>query len=120
MAQPKFRIDWRSLHDDIKFLAKKLPPNSKLWGIPRNGLIIAGLLAHCEDFKIIMLPEPPSGAIIIDDIHDTGQTIRPYTKRGFVVATLYWRQKKESCAPNIWAKTITNNFWLIFPWEKEF
>ena len=85
-----------------------------IWGVPRNGMIIAGLLAHCNP-EIKLASSPGPGVIIVDDIHDTGQTLLPYSAA--TTLTLFWRRKEES-APSMWVEIIKDNTWIVFPWEK--
>ena len=95
----------------------------KLWGIPRNGLIIAGLMAHCGELEIRM-SQPFSPAfidphtLVVDDIHDSGKTLTPYIMRGMPTATLFWR-KKNGPKPTFFVETIEDDTWVVFPWEKE-
>ena len=101
-------MSWDEIMDSVKTLSRQLPEDKTIYGLPRNGMIIAGLISHQRpDLKVVCQPEPDS--IIIDDIHDTGKALSNYIKEGFFVATLFWRAKNPSRCPNVWAKTIHDN-----------
>lgn len=109
-------ISWQDMLSNIKKLAEKLPQDRTIWGIPRNGIIIAGIIAHHRlDLKFVL--NPNKDTIIIDDIYDSGKTLRPYITDGFTVATVYWRTKDSATnCPSFWAESVLNGY-LLFPWE---
>ena len=100
-------------------LAQKLKAKTdirKLVGIPRNGMILAGLIAHCDpDFKAQLHWDQ---CIVIDDIHDSGETLKPYLDCSFT-ATLFYRLKAIGNGyPNVSVEILDDNTYVIFPWEK--
>jgi len=115
--------------ETVARLASQLPPDAKLWGIPRNGTIISGLLAHQRDDLRLhpfepqgMLSGDPKTIVIIDDIYDTGRTLKPYMEQGFQVATLFYRNhvpRETTDRPHFWASCVKTEHWLVFPWEKK-
>ena len=123
------KLDFDSIIEAVQKLAHELPPNAVLYGIPRNGMIIAGMLAHYRVPVLDllkcppdMLQIPPENLIIVDDIADTGKTlenakrveIRNWT---FKTAVLYWRSTTSVHRPDYYAYEITHNDYLQFPWE---
>ena len=142
--QPKKYLTWKDMLYYINELGKKIPKDKCTIGIPRNGTIITGLLSHnrpdlymCEkrlldpwsEAENIHFLDPwsevenihqdidESDTYIIDDIHDSGNTLKPFMNFGFPVATLFWR-KKEKNQPDIWVETIEDDTWIVFPWEE--
>jgi len=126
--QQKTDISWEELMGAIKELANKLPENCHVWGVPRNGIIIAGLLSHQrEGIKLNTGSQPPDNLrffknhnfFIIDDISDSGQTLKWYKNSDFKVATLYRRGGIENNEVDICVEEIFSDDWLVFPWETE-
>ena len=131
--QPIRHIEWEEIMSCVKYIAKHIPGTIKyVYGIPRNGAIISAMLCHQrEDLTFVETYSRPKvkasempaellsfaqSIIIVDDIHDTGRTLNKWSE--FVVATLYWREKELNNCPTLWANNITNNDYLVFPWEK--
>ena len=134
-------LTWDEVMMAVELLAKKLPVDKYryLWGLPRNGLILAGLLAHQRpDLKILTSSPLTPGAkmfnvpvyvskfvtyagclpLIIDDIHDSGEAAREWILEGFPFATLFWRKKDPQNSPTYFIETVEDESWLRFPWEK--
>lgn len=56
------------------------------------------------------------GCIIVDDIYDTGETLQAYKEKGYEIASLYYRHGNLK-QPDFWIEFVSNNDWLVFPWE---
>jgi len=137
--QPIRVISWDDIVKNTKIIAQKIPQTNKriyIFPIPKNGYVIAGLLAfYRKDVILQLAPKQHSGAtiLLLDDIHDTGTTLNKFIDASItevISATLYWRKKelirnieKDSITitkpntPDYWAETIEDDSWLIFPWE---
>ena len=121
-GQKKRYISWDEIQKAIKKLADMLPSDKPyIYGIPRNGTLLAILLDHASDNLAVLFDGDPNfntlTTILVDDIHDTGRTIDGWGDE-FTSATLYWR-KKDGSKPNYFVETIDNDDWLVFPWEKQ-
>ena len=124
IGQPKIIITWEQITDAVKKLSEMIPENSVIYGIPRNGTIISCFLSHQRPDLQVVFENPcdyyaekePNSFIVIDDIHDTGNTINVFWPRR--MATLFWREKEEDNCPDWFVETIKNDSWLVFPWEK--
>lgn len=115
---PRRKITWNEIVNTIRELGNRLEDGSKIWGIPRNGLIIVGIMAHQNpSLKLQVCETPRPGAIIVDDIYDTGKTLERYTSLGFTTASLYWRENCDNRKPNIFVDIVEDDSWLDFPWE---
>ncbi len=55
--------------------------------------------------------------LIIDDISDTGETLRYFYDQKFDIAALYVREHTSRIIPKYRYKNINHNDWLLFPWE---
>lgn len=131
--QPVRIISWEEIVKNVKILATDIPQTSKriyIFPIPKNGYVIAGLLAFYRTDMIFQFsPKPHTGAsiLLLDDIHDTGRTMNKFLDNSItdvISATLYWREKEESVdgkrnKPDYWSETVKDNSWLVFPWEEK-
>jgi hypoxanthine phosphoribosyltransferase len=96
-------------------------PNLKcIYGIPRGGWPIAVHLAHHLELELIescsldsLFRKIPSELLIVDDIADTGKTLKKYD--WFASATLYYK-RRSVIKPTFYVKETEN--WIVFPWER--
>jgi hypothetical protein len=122
----KFHVfTWDEIYDILIPFAKSLPDYSTgIWGIPRGGAIVAALVSHIRPDIEYLSEEPTSYAydtIIIDDILDSGFVFMRYKDFSYRAA-LVWRegaQKTYKVKPTHYGKIITNDDWIVFPWEQE-
>lgn len=120
------KVSFEEVLELCQELVDKIGFNSwHLWGVPRNGSIVAGLMTHCGNGQIqgLRLSPPFSNSfvqnstLVVDDVHNSGKTLTSYAMRGMKTASLFWR-KKDGHKPNFWVKTIEDDSWLVFPWEQ--
>jgi hypoxanthine phosphoribosyltransferase len=85
-------------------------------GPARGGLPLAVALSH--RLRVPLLAEPVSGALWVDDIVDTGLTLRAVRKQcsSLVTASWYVRHNARS-RPDIHVHRTQGEEWLVFPWE---
>lgn len=149
------KIDWEQIQkacDNIARQSKGYEPDC-IVAVSRGGLIPArivaeklnisfiysiGLSSYKEDNsqgEIFMYQSPLSEiaknkhklAIIVDEIADTGSTLRYISKQwtkecedtSCIFASMF---VKEHCTlvPSIYHKKISSSDWLIFPWETNY
>jgi len=72
-----------------------------IWGVPRGGSIVAGLIQGKRD--VVIVDDPEDADIIVDDILDSGATRDQYEKPFF---TLVDKQEEKI------------DEWVHFPWEE--
>jgi len=116
----KTLYSWNAFDADIKKLAQKIKrlnqSFSAVWGPARGGLPIAVCLSHALDIPLAKRPADTS-ILIVDDIADTGRTLRIYAKKNFTIATIFYH--KQCCyAPSVWLHEKGDQ-WIVFPWEKK-
>jgi len=125
MAQKVF-LSWKWVDDQLNTIGDKLEGKELefISGIPRGGLIPAVMISHAFEVKYIsyssakMLPkELREKVLVIDDIADTGHTLKEAVELGFMTATLAMRSG-TSTMPLYYGEFITDDRWLVFPWEK--
>jgi len=91
-----------------------------IYGVPRGGCSAALLvqsLAHRDGQSIMVLDEPDAAGttLIVDDIVDSGKTLRPFIDQEYTVDALYRsRQAPKEIAPH----AVRVNGWITFPFER--
>ena len=93
-------------------------------GIPRGGLIPGAYLSHYLGIKYIPYSDAkqlPIGfrrqVLVVDDICDSGLTLLQASEFGFQTAALCIRYSSPFI-PEFYSEKITNDEWLVFPWER--
>ncbi len=118
-------ITWAELSDAVQTLAKMLS-GKKVYGIPRGGAIVAGMLSYwgCELVELLN-PHFPVGyaelfgldeIIVVDDIADEGKTLAKWREKGFMTAALFVRRECKP-QPNYFVKVIDEGDYILFPYE---
>jgi len=94
----KTYITWEVVYDRLNTILKNAHPDTKFYGVPRGGQIVAGMTGRAVD-KI------EDADIIIDDLIDSGATEERYKKYNKPFVAL------------IDKRIELKNQWLVFPWE---
>ena len=123
----KLFLSWKWVDDQLNTIGENLeayPELEFVAGIPRGGLIPAVMMSHAFNIKYIsyssakMLPgDLKKKTLVIDDISDTGKTLAEADDEGFLTASLALRSGSKTI-PNFAGETISDDRWLVFPWEK--
>ncbi len=117
-------------------------PFTKIYGPPRGGLPLAVCLSHqlklellvkspfdlvspdrstplldTSDFYYKNLNAITASVLIVDDIADTGRTLKPFKDAGFFIATLY-KHPQSAVDPDVWIHAKGDD-WIEFWWEHE-
>lgn len=79
-------------------------------------------------FDIPPLPADMKNVLVVDDILDTGTTLKFFMektglvhKENFQIATLHWNQdSKSGLIPDYWVDKKKENTWIVYPWESEY
>lgn len=104
-------LTWEEFDFAVETIASQCPSVNGVYGMPRGGLVLAVALSH--RLLVPLLLEPRIGALWVDDIVDTGLTIRNALKGMTYAAWI----NKSSDYDVISAQTCGDE-WVIFPWEK--
>ncbi len=86
---------------------------SGVYGFPRGGLCLAVAISH--SLRIPLLNKPQPNSLVVDDVYETGQTLKQVKDIPGVTAFV-WLSKVEVK----WWKAIEicdAEEWLVFPWE---
>jgi hypoxanthine phosphoribosyltransferase len=97
-----------------------LPP-SGLYGLPRGGLPLAVALSHRTGLPLLAAWAP--GCVVVDDIIESGATLRPFLYRDCHICV--WIDRTSIPLPsNLYAVVSSEHLhfdavsWLVFPWER--
>ena len=94
----KTYINWTEVYNRLKVITKDLPKDTKYYGVPRGGQIIAGMTNNAVDTI--------EGAdVIIDDLIDSGTTEERYKEHNKPFIALIDKRKEYQLS------------WIVFPWE---
>ena len=133
--------DIKSMNQNLVHDVSKFKPDV-IVGITRGGLLPALHLSHhldrplqtitwqtrdinkCEhDKKLQNLIDTGSRVVFVDDINDTGRTFseisKAYHGARSNVMFISLVQKLETTHPATAALTLSDDRWIVFPWEKD-
>jgi hypoxanthine phosphoribosyltransferase len=106
----KVRVSWTQIVVRCRALVPMLP-RRPLYGVPRGGEPIAAILAGMLDVPV--LEKPRLDAVVVDDLVDSGETMRRYPDHDFIA--LY----RKAWSPLTRGAQNVGSVWLVFPWEAE-
>lgn len=117
----KIYYSWDQLEKDVNQITKELKFISytfkNIYGVPRGGLILAVMLSHRLKIPLILTRARISKeTLIVDDISDSGKTLKKVIKKGSVVATL-WTTPHTKVVPYVYCNVLKKDEWVVFPFE---
>ena len=106
---------WEEFDKSVEYIANqcKFLEFSGIYGVPRGGLCLAVALSH--KLKINLISEPKKNSLIVDDIYETGMTLKTFKDiQGVMFFVLF-----SKIEPTWWnAVNISKKKeWIVFPWE---
>ena len=121
-------ISWADIDEAIEILAKQIEDSKihyeVIYGLARGGLVPAVMLSHRLKIPMVLnmeevwrLKVKNKAALIVDDISDTGETLKYFDDQKFDIATLFVREHTSKIKPRYSYKNINHDNWLLFPWE---
>ena len=108
-------FSWNDFDNSVEHIAEKcrFSEFSGIYGIPRGGLCLAVALSH--KLKINLISEPIKNSLIVDDIFDSGITLKSYKDiEGAMFFVLFSKINPT------WWNTVNlskKDEWIVFPWE---
>lgn len=119
-------VTWNMFDAAVKDLTAQIKPKVDLfgldsvYGIPRGGLCLAVALSHSLGLPLVIRPKPNS--LVVDEICDTGKTLRKYTSKGYITATIVNLYEAKVHPTFAWMNIPTpyvgpHRVWINFPWE---
>ena len=125
MNKEKVFLSWKWVDDQLHNIGDRLEGVDLEFvsGIPRGGLIPAVMMSHAFDIKYIsyssakLLPaDLRKRTLVVDDIADTGHTLKEACELDFITSTLAMRVGSLT-SPRLYGEFVSNDKWLVFPWE---
>ena len=108
-------FSWCEFDKSVEYISNKCKflEFSGIYGIPRGGLCLAVALSH--KLKINLISEPIKNSLIVDDIYETGITLKAFKHiEGAMFFVLF-----SKVSPTWWnsVEISEKNEWIVFPWE---
>ncbi len=97
----KINIKWSDIYSRLDKILEKYDGNTKWYGIPRGGQVVAGLTGNATT-------DIEECDVIIDDIYDSGDTAKKYEHYNKPMEFLYDKRIEPELP------------WIVFPWENSF
>ena len=109
-------LSWDQFDQAVEQLALRFADSSVtgIYGIPRGGLCLAVALSHAMDRPLLSSPE--QSALIVDDVYETGRTLKSLRHQVPNASFAVWVSKRST---DWWtaAMVTDSSQWLVFPWE---
>ena len=126
-AVKKAYVSWEDIELDVEKIVAQVSDVDYVVGIPRGGLIIAVMISHRLDIKHMTIDHlekleefgldiDKKRILVVDDISDSGQTLKRFIKEGYTTATLDVRHTTVA-VPEHYANWIDNADWIVDPCE---
>lgn len=117
----KKRYNWNYINKAIDDLAVRIKKNNyiAIYGLPRGGLIPAVMLSHKLNLPLINNKSfVTSKILVVDDIIDSGNTIKEFKKLhgNFDLVTIHYKNC-STIYPTYYYEKIDKRVWAIYPWE---
>ena len=88
---------------------------SGVYGVPRGGLCLAVALSH--KLKINLISEPIKNSLIVDDVYETGITLKTFKNIEGTKFFVLFSKKKPTWWNSVYILEKTD--WILFPWENK-
>jgi GTP cyclohydrolase I len=95
-----YKVTWNEVMSRVDRIVSKFDEDTLVYGIPRGGMIVAGLTGRVTD-------NVHEANIIIDDLYDSGTTYKRWHERYPDKKFIFLFDKRKE----------HQNTWLEFPWE---
>ena len=110
-------FSWNEFDKSVDYIANqcKFWKLSGIYGVPRGGLCLAVALSH--KLNIQLIEKPLKYSLIVDDVFETGITLRSFRDIEGVNFFVLISKKKP-----IWWNTVNLSHkkeWIVFPWENK-
>ena len=122
-------VSWKAIErhiDDISHYIETIRHEGiefdNIYGIPRGGVILAVMLSHKTGIPYIeSFEKVTQDTLIIDDIADTGETLKKYKKhplseKSFIITI---HEHEQSIVKPDFSVTGKGDRWIVYPWETE-
>jgi hypoxanthine phosphoribosyltransferase len=118
----KVYLTWDDISNAVNQLALNIKSSnieiSAIKGLQRGGLIPAVMLSHLLDIPMTNNEVVSSDVLIVDDICDTGNTLKEYRQLNHPIATIHYKPS-ALVEPNFWCILANEGEWIVYPWERK-
>ena len=108
-------ITWENINEAIEIIAKQIEDTKihyeVLYGLARGGLVPAVMLSHRLNIPMVLNMEEVwrlkvrnKAVLIVDDISDTGETLKYFDEQKFDIAALFVREHTSKVKPKYSSK----------------
>ena len=109
-------LSWAQFDQAVQLLASRFADSSVtgVYGVPRGGLCLAVALSHAMERPL--LSSPDRSALIVDDVYETGRTLKELKAEVPQASFAVWVSKGT---PEWWTAALVadSSEWVVFPWE---
>jgi len=106
-------LTWKEFDKAVINIANYFHHTPKaIYGHPRGGLCLAVALSH--KMKLPLLDYPEKHSLWVDDVVETGVTLRKFLNDDLYYATWFGPKEMTSLYS---VEIISKDEWLVFPWE---
>ena len=117
-------VSWGLIDECVTEIALHLKDTEKefkgVYGIPRGGVILAVMLSHKLDLPYIEnIDNINEDVITIDDIADTGKTLKKYKSHPVSEKSYYVtiHEHEQSIVKPDYSVINKGDKWIVYPWE---
>ncbi len=106
---------WEEFDKSVEHIANKCKflELSGIYGIPRGGLCLAVALSH--KLKITLISEPIKNSLIVDDVYETGITLKNHKNIEGAQFFVLFSKKTPTWWNSVYISEKSD--WRVFPWE---
>ena len=106
---------WSEFDKSVEEIANKcrFKEFSGIYGVPRGGLCLAVSLSH--KLKIKLISEPIKNSLIVDDVYETGITLKNHKNIEGAEFFVLFSKKKPTWWNSVYISKESD--WIVFPWE---
>jgi len=106
----------------VKHMSNEIDNIGAIYGLPRGGLPIAVELSHRLNLPLLMnyydrKVVTDKKVLVVDDIADTGNTLKDFDNENNVICTLHYHQQSV-VKPNYYVEEKGDR-WIVYPWEEK-
>lgn len=111
---------WEQFDNDVKQIVGWIKIGGYfdgIYGLPKGGLVLAVKLSYLTGLSLVLNKEEiTKDTLVVDDISDTGKTLKEFKEKGCYIVTLFWH--KQAITRPDFALREKKKDWIIFPWEE--
>lgn len=100
----------------LEYQLKNVKNAVGVYGVPRGGLMLAVALSHRLGLPLLL--EPQDGMIWVDDIIDSGKTVKEMAHKPAAIGC--WVNRNNAQLADVSAYVLFDDDWIVFPWEQEY